>query len=83
MAIYIPPNGFAGFAQQTTAVQSMGQRRGARSTGRRRKKKAAGATKRRVRRASGARKTRSGGKFTKGSAAAKRHMAKLRKMRRK
>lgn len=79
MAIYIPPNGFVGFANQTSAVQSLGQRRAARSGGtRRRKKKAAvkAAPRKRKRRAAA-------GKFVKGSAAAKRHMAKLRKMRRK
>lgn len=78
---FIPPNGLAGFAQQTPAVQALYARRGRSNGGRRRrKKKAAGAVKSRVKRAT---KRATGSKFTKGSAAAKRHMAKLRKMRKK
>lgn len=76
---FVPPNGFAGFAQQTPAVQSLygGRRRSGRRKRRGSKKKAAG-----VRRV--ARKARSaGGRLKKGSAAAKARMAKLRKMRRK
>jgi len=74
----MPPNGFAGFSQQTAAVQSLyrGRRNG---SGRKRrksaKKKAGGTRKRRVRAAAG--------KLKKGSAAMKARMAKLRKMRRK
>lgn len=76
---FIPPNGLAGFAQQTPAVQALyRRRRSGGGGGRRRKKKAAGAVKRRKRTA---RKKIS--KFTKGSAAAKRHMAKLRNMRKR
>lgn len=76
----IPSIGFAGLGQmdratQTTFAKAMGRVGGVRSA--RRRKKAA-APKRRRRRS-----TRKGGKFAKGSAAAKRHMAKLRKMRRK
>lgn len=77
---FMPPNGFAGFAQQTSAVQSL-YRRGKAAAGgsRRRRKKAAkkkAAPRRKARRvvAKGARK---------GSAAMKRKMARLRKMRRK
>jgi hypothetical protein len=78
---FIPPNGLAGFAQQTPAVQALYARRSRSGGGsrRRRKKKAAGAVKRRAKRAG----KRSAKKFVKGSAAAKRHMAKLRKMRKK
>lgn len=79
----IPSIGFAGLGQmdratQTTFAKAMGRVGGVRSARRRKKAVAAGGAKRRRRRS-----TRSGGKFTKGSAAAKRHMAKLRKMRRK
>lgn len=79
----IPSIGFAGLGQmdratQTTFAKAMGRVGGVRSARRRKKAAGAGGAKRRRRRS-----TRSGGKFTKGSAAAKRHMAKLRKMRRK
>lgn len=78
---FIPPNGLAGFMQQTPAVQAL-YRKGRTASGgrRRRKKKAAAAPKRRARRAKA---KRAGAKFVKGSAAAKRHMAKLRKMRKR
>jgi hypothetical protein len=77
---FIPPNGLAGFAQQTPAVQALyRRRRSGGGGGRRRKKKAAGAVKRKAKRT--ARKKIA--KFTKGSAAAKRHMAKLRNMRKR
>lgn len=81
---FIPPNGLAGFAQQTPAVQSLYSRRGRSGGGRKRRKKAAAAgakrsVKRRVRRAAAGKAKR----FVKGSAAAKRHMAKLRKMRKR
>lgn len=74
---FIPPAGFAGLAQQTPAVQAL--YRGKRRNGKRRtsrKKKAVAAAPRR-------RKAARGNRFTKGSAAAKAHMAKLRKMRKK
>lgn len=81
MRQFIPPNGLAGFAQQTPAVQAL-YRRGRSGGGarRRRKKKAAGAVKRVSRRKSAKRATK---RFAKGSAAAKRHMAKLRRMRKR
>lgn len=76
MPTMVPIGGFAGFAQQTPAVQSLyGSRRG-RSGGRRRKKKAAAAAPRRRKRVG-----RRAGKLKKGSAAAKRYMAKIRRMR--
>lgn len=79
----IPVGGFAGFAQQTPAVQSLyrGGRRASGSGRRRRKKKAAAAPRRRRRAAA---KSRGRGKLkrlVKGSAAAKRYMAKIRRMR--
>lgn len=80
---FIPPNGLAGFMQQTPAVQAL-YRKGRGGGGRRRRKKAAGAVKRRVKSAAKRRVKRAAKKkFTKGSAAAKRHMAKLRKMRKR
>ena len=86
--LFIPPGGFSGFAQQTAATQALlgtrnGRRNGTAPKRRTRKKtakrRAAPAKKR------AAPKRRSGGRarLVKGSAAAKRHMAKLRKMRRK
>jgi len=79
---FVPPNGLAGFAQQTAAAQALYGGRGRSSSTRRRRKstkKKARAAAPRKKRASGKRAT----KFTKGSAAAKRHMAKLRKMRKR
>lgn len=80
MSQFIPPNGFAGFAQQTPAVQAL--YRGGRRAGSKRRRKRTTAKKaapRRRRRVA----AKAGGKFTKGSAAARRHMAKLRKMRKR
>lgn len=83
--LIVPPGGFAGFAQQTQATQALFQRAGrlggVRSARRRKrrtaKKKAAAAPRRR-------RRTRSSPKrLVKGSAAAKRYMARIRKMRRR
>jgi len=73
---FIPPNGFAGWAQQTPAVQSLFRR----SNGGRKRRK----TSRQVARAAPRKKRRAAAgkaRLVKGSAAAKRYMAKLRKMR--
>jgi len=83
--LFIPPGGFDGFAQQTPATQALlrtGNGNGRTRTTRkaRGKKKAARSRPARARKA---RSRSSARKFVKGSAAAKRHMAKLRKMRRK
>lgn len=78
---FMPPNGFAGLAQQTSAVQSL-YRKGRGGSKRRRKsatKKVARTAKRRVRRAAAGKAKR----LVKGSAAAKRYMSKIRKMRKK
>jgi hypothetical protein len=85
--IVVPPGGFAGFAQQTAATQALFQRAG-RTGGRR-----SAATRRRRKRKTAARaapvrrrKTARRGKparLVKGSAAARRHMARIRKMRRR
>lgn len=82
MPMIVPPGGFAGFAQQVPAVQrKVGSAiRGVRTNGKRRtgrKKKAAAAGRKRR---SGKRKS-GRGLLKKGSAAAKRYMAKIRKMR--
>lgn len=83
--LIVPPGGFAGFAQQTAATQALFQRAGRiggmrSASKRRRKRKAsnAGASKKR-RRTSSRRKQ----KLVKGSAAAKRFMANLRKRRKR
>ena len=82
---YIPPSGFIGSGSQTMATQlvQLGSRRAPQST-RRRKRKSA--TKRTTKRASSAkRRTKRASsrpaRLVKGSAAAKRYMAKIRKMR--
>jgi hypothetical protein len=83
--VIIPPGGFAGFAQQTAATHALLSPRKSRGTanGRPRRKKKRVAKKRaapkRARRAATGKTSR----MVKGSAAAKRHMAKLRKMRRR
>lgn len=83
--LIVPPGGFAGFAQQTAATQAMFQRSGRiggkRSAAKRRrtKKKAARAAPRRKRKTARGRKAR----LVKGSAAAKRYMASIRRKRKK
>lgn len=78
---FIPPNGLAGFMQQTPAVQALykGSRGGGTRRRRKAKKKVRAAAKRTVKR----RVKRAGKKLAKGSAAAKRYMAKIRKMRKR
>ena len=85
MRMIVPPGGFAGFAQQTDATKALfaraGRKGGLRSAAKRRRKKAA-----KPRRASRgrARATRRGkARLVKGSAAAKRYMARIRRKRRK
>lgn len=80
--LIVPPGGFAGFAQQTPATQAMFQRAGrgpARTTRRKRRTKAkrAAAPRKRTRRAKSKRPAR----LVKGSAAAKRYMASIRRKR--
>lgn len=76
---FIPPNGLAGFAQQTPAVQALYRRRG---TGKRKKRASSSASSSPKRRT---KKKRAGarGKLKKGSAAAKRYMASIRRKRKK
>lgn len=83
--LIVPPGGFAGNAQQTSATQLLFSKasgaRGGRTTQRRRKAKAKTATRSRKRKTS----TRKRGKarLVKGSAAAKRFMASIRRKRKK
>lgn len=84
-SIVIPPGGFAGFAQQTAATQALFQRAGRvgglrSARKRRRKSKAKKSATRKV-----ARRRKAGGKrrLVKGSAAAKRYMARIRRMRKR
>lgn len=83
MGGFIPPGGMGGFSQMTPASQlalTRGSRR-AGGGGRKRRRKSAKKTKTRKTRT---RRTKKKGKrFTKGSAAAKRYMAKIRRKRRK
>jgi hypothetical protein len=84
--IFVPPGGFQGQAQQSLAVQQLLRKK--RTTKKRRKKakrqgvgaRAPGQT--RTRRKT-ARKKAAPARLVKGSAAAKRHMANLRKMRKR
>lgn len=83
----LPPGGFAAFGQESPATQALfgryiranggKKRRAASGTRKRRKKKAAAAPRKRRRTSSG------GARLKKGSPAAKRRMAQLRKMRKR
>lgn len=79
----IPPGGFAGFAQQTPATQALFQRAGRvggqRSAAKRRKRKKTAAKKTTRRRTRGKKRAR----LVKGSAAAKRYMASIRRKRKR
>lgn len=90
---FIPPGGFFGFAQQTVAVKALIQRPKARRkpAGRRTARTRIGGPVKRRKRATVTRKKRrvvrsraaKPARMVKGSPAAKRHMAKLRRMRKK
>jgi len=79
--IVVPPGGFAGFSQQTQAVQALFQK--AMGKTRPRKKRAAKKKTATRRAAPKKRATSKGKRLVKGSPEAARHMAKLRKMRKK
>jgi len=94
MPFVVPGIGYAGLGQQTAANQAVfrramsGGRTASAGSRKRRKSKAkrSAASFRRPRRIPGksrTRRTRGASKFVKGSAAAKRHMAKLRRMRKR
>lgn len=81
---FIPPGGFQGFAQQSQAVQAI--LRGKSPTRKKRRTTKKRTAKKRVvkKRATARRRTtKQPARMVKGSAAAKRHMAKLRKMRKR
>lgn len=83
--LIVPPGGFAGFAQQTASTQALlGARRSVRNaTARNPRKKKRVAKKRAAPKRARRKAPRKGARLAKGSAAAKAHMAKLRKMRRR
>lgn len=76
MTIIVPPGGFAGFSQMTAASQRALFPRATQRTATRSKRKRAKPARTVKRRAA-----RKAGRLVKGSAAAKRYMAKLRRMR--
>jgi hypothetical protein len=82
----VPPGGFAGFAQQTPATQALFQRAGRKGglTTARRRRKTKAKTKRAKTRTT-RRKTARGkkGRLVKGSPAAKRYMASIRRKRKR
>jgi len=82
--LVVPPGGFAGFAQQTPATQALFQRSG-RVGGKRSAAKRKRAKKTAARAAPKRRRKRAGKKarLVKGSAAAKRYMASIRRKRKK
>lgn len=83
MKLVIPPGGFAGFAQQTPATQALFQRAGRvggqRSAAKRRKRKKSAAKKTTRRKTTRRKRAR----LVKGSAAAKRYMASIRRKRKR
>jgi hypothetical protein len=86
-SIVVPPGGFAGFAQQTAATQALFQRagrKGGKRSAAKRKKRATAKRAAPKRRGAGRVKARKGkARLVKGSAAAKRYMASIRRKRRK
>ncbi len=88
MSIVVPPGGFAGFAQQTPATQELfrraGRLGGQRSAATRRRRRKAKTAARPVRHRTRRRAVRArNGRMVKGSAAAKRYMARIRRMRKR
>lgn len=89
--MYVPPGGFVGAQSQSQAAQAVLFGRGSRSSSPRRRKRRASvkrtSTRRKKRASSSRASTRRGSRkarrFVKGSAAARRHMAKLRAMRKR
>ena len=80
---FVPPGGFAGFAQQTPAVQAMLAKTPRKKAKKKKSTKKAPATRARsaTKKKAGARKNN--GRLVKGSAEAKRRMAEIRKKRKK
>ena len=82
--MYIPPNGFAGQGQQTQANQLVPAMSGAAPARKRRKKKRAKPkTARKTTRKRSSRSTKRPARLVKGSAAAKRYMAAIRRKRKR
>lgn len=87
MGLIVPPGGFAGFAQQTPATQAMFQRAGRiggkRSAAKRRRKSSKKKVGRAVRAKKRTKRSTKPARLVKGSAAAKKYMASIRRKRRK
>lgn len=83
--IYIPPNGFAGQGQQTHANQLVPAAAGMTRAPRKRRKKSStrSSTRKRSTRKRSTRKSKRPARLVKGSAAAKRYMAKIRRKRKR
>ena len=84
--IYVPPNGFIGAGQQTQATQLIGMAMPRSSSPRRRKRKTAkrAAPRRRTaKRKAAKRASKRPARLVKGSAAAKRYMASIRRKRKR
>lgn len=83
-SVFVPPGGFAGFAQQTVAVQALLGNATRRKTTRKKAKRKKGSATRRAsttRAASPRRKKKRKGPLVKGSPEARRRMKQLRAMR--
>lgn len=81
MRVTVPPGGFAGFAQQTDATKALFQRagrKGGKTSARRRRKTAKAAAPKRRRKSAKAKRP---ARLVKGSAAAKKYMASIRRKR--
>lgn len=76
MGAFMPPNGFAGLAQQTPAVQALYSRGRRTMSGGRKRRRVAKSTTTSSRKRRGKKKL---ARLVKGSAAAKRYMAKIRR----
>ncbi len=81
MATYVPPNGFIGAGQQTMATQMIGARPA--GNGPRRRKRKTAKKRAPMKRAKRARSTKRPARLVKGSAAAKRYMASIRRKRKR
>lgn len=81
MPAFMPPNGFAGLAQQTPAVQQLYRKRGSVGGGARRRRRTKSKVSVRTKRRASSRSKPM--RLVKGSAAAKRYMSKIRRMRKK
>lgn len=84
--LIVPPGGFAGFAQQTAATQELfraaGMKGGRTTQRRRRKAKKVSRKKRAARATKRTKRSKKPARLVKGSAAAKRYMASIRRKRR-